>query len=128
MRFDEFEKAMDKIEGLQPAVLIEHGEEGRGVAIRIGENLAETWQSGDVIVFWPNGDHTTIHPDHEILVVKMDLYADGEDQCSLCGGPKDNRIGWLMMEVGPEGGSLTESPKAKKTRSVCPDCQRRIKG
>lgn len=49
----------------------------RGVVICVGENLSQTWQSGDVMVFWYNGDHTLlvggeIEPDTELRVAFCD--------------------------------------------------------
>lgn len=49
----------------------------RGVVICVGENLSQTWQSGDVMVFWYNGDHTLlvggeIKPDTELRVAFCD--------------------------------------------------------
>ena len=46
----------------------------RGIAVEIGENLSPIWQSGDVIVFWDNGDHTMlmggeIKPETELRVM-----------------------------------------------------------
>jgi hypothetical protein len=45
----------------------------RGVVMCVGGNLSQTWQSGDVIVFWYNGDCTLlvggeIKPDTELRV------------------------------------------------------------
>jgi hypothetical protein len=77
MEFQDFEKAMNEGDSLQPVVLISSNAGSgyeRGVAIRIGESLSKKWQSGDVMVFWPNGDHTTMHPDDEIEIIRLDLY------------------------------------------------------
>jgi len=57
---------------LVAAALIEWNDE-RGVVMCVGENLSQTWQSGDVMVFWYNGDHTLlvggeIKPDTELRV------------------------------------------------------------
>jgi hypothetical protein len=43
-----------------------------GVAIHLGENLAQLWQSGDIIVFWSNGDHTMVPERVEVL--QWDLF------------------------------------------------------
>lgn len=49
---------------LVSAAIIEWTNKGgrveRGVAMVLGENLAHNWQSGDVMVFWSNGDHTLL--------------------------------------------------------------------
>lgn len=49
---------------LTSAALIEWTDRGdvvnRGIAICLGENLTSAWQSGDVIVFWDNGDHSML--------------------------------------------------------------------
>jgi len=42
----------------------EHGRMERGVALALGENLTKHFQSGDVIVFWANGDHTALYDEH----------------------------------------------------------------
>ena len=39
----------------------------RGIALKLGENLSGLWKSGDVIVFWEDGDHTEL-PDDFALV------------------------------------------------------------
>lgn len=58
---------------MSASALIEH-EGTRGIAIRLGENLSGSWQSGNVIVFWTNGDHTIV-PDEFELVRQDDLFA-----------------------------------------------------
>lgn len=74
-KFKNFEKAMNQLERLGPAILIEGLKgEGRGIAIRLGENLSKKWQSGDVIIFWSNGDHTTMDPEDEIRIINADLF------------------------------------------------------
>jgi hypothetical protein len=56
-----------------------HGRTEKGVALSLGENLTRLWQSGDVIVFWENGDHTMlfderggdIRPEHKVKVRRL---------------------------------------------------------
>lgn len=48
------------------SALIEYQDE-RGIAIRIGENLAHNWQSGEIIVFWEDGEHTVLPDDFELV-------------------------------------------------------------
>lgn len=54
----------DKVDSLIPAVLIQwrssYGTVRRGLVIQLGGNLSSTWQADDVIVFWSNGDVTTL--------------------------------------------------------------------
>lgn len=51
----------------QPAALIHDPQRGlRGVAFLLGENLSRTWQSGDLLIFWENGDHTDLGPNTEV--------------------------------------------------------------
>lgn len=53
------------------AVLIESDGE-RGIAFKIGENLSATWQSGDVIVIWENGEQTVL-PD-KFTVINSNVF------------------------------------------------------
>lgn len=43
------------------------------IAIEVGENLSPTFLSGDIIVFWENGEHTCLDT-LEFDVVVEDLY------------------------------------------------------
>jgi hypothetical protein len=56
---------------ISPAALIEFQDE-KGLAIRIGENLADNWKSWEIIVFWQDGDHTVLPDEFELL--KLDLW------------------------------------------------------
>ena len=60
---------------LSASALIEHDGQ-RGIAIKLGETLSKTWRSGDVIVFWANGEHT-VPPDTMQLVSELDLFDTG---------------------------------------------------
>lgn len=40
---------------------------GTGVAIELGENLSRTWQSGDIVVFWTDGEHTVLPDSFEFV-------------------------------------------------------------
>lgn len=78
MSKDEFETGMAQCH-LSRAALIRnadyrpcHHVDGVGVAICLGENFTKLWQSGDVIVFWPDGEHTTV-PD-VVEVLNWDLF------------------------------------------------------
>ena len=56
---------------LQPVAEIYHPQLGRkGVAILIGENLSKTWQSGDLIIFWDNGDQTDIERSDQVEYIQ----------------------------------------------------------
>lgn len=75
MTYQELEDKLNAHPCLQPAVIIREMKfQEIGIAICLGENLAKKWQSGDVIVFWPNGDHTTMNPEDEIEIERIDLY------------------------------------------------------
>lgn len=51
----------------QPMAVIRHARLERvGVAMIVGESLGGPWQSGSLIVFWKNGDHTDIGSNDEI--------------------------------------------------------------
>ena len=88
MKAGELQKALEDHSGsdddegrpLISAALIEWTSRGgvveRGIAIVIGENMTKLWQSGDVIVWWDDGDRTMlvggeIEPDTEIKVFKF---------------------------------------------------------
>jgi len=78
----ELEKRLaDEDVWMSASALIEH-EGARGIAIRLGETLHRLWQSGDVIVFWTNGDHTIL-PDEFELVREGDLF-DAADKRKPC--------------------------------------------
>ena len=69
-----------KGEALQGSALVRVGEMGNytgGVAVvlQIGENLSLTWQSGDIMFCWSDGEHTTIHEAQEIEILIPDLWA-----------------------------------------------------
>lgn len=52
---------------LQPAALVRHvKQDSIGIAIILGESMGGAWQSGDLIIFWANGDHTDINPDDDV--------------------------------------------------------------
>ena len=73
------EELVRRIDGdsdsLSWAVLIEY--QGiRGVAIKLGESLGDPWQSGDIVVFWQDGDSTAL-PDNFGLIV-TDLWGWGK--------------------------------------------------
>lgn len=45
----------------------------KGIAILLGENLVTgTWLSGDIIVFWENGDHTILPEEFDLI--KLDIF------------------------------------------------------
>ena len=47
---------------------------GTAIAIEIGENLSQMWQSGDILFMWENGEHTTVEEDHEIEVLQASIW------------------------------------------------------
>jgi len=56
---------------LSQAVVVGH-DGRRGVALMVGENLTKHFLSGDVIVFWDNGDHTA-PPEKDIRLLSRGL-------------------------------------------------------
>lgn len=40
-----------------------------GVCFRLGENLADNWQSGKIICFWSDGDQTVIQDTDELEIL-----------------------------------------------------------
>lgn len=59
------EKLENSLQVNQAALIEKDGE--RGIVFKIGENLSATWQSGDVIVFWENGEQTIIPDEFELV-------------------------------------------------------------
>lgn len=68
---DQLAEAFEKSDKISPAALIEYQGE-KGIAIRLGENLASNWLSYEIIVFWEDGDHTILPDEFELL--KLDLW------------------------------------------------------
>lgn len=54
---------------IQPAALIRYRYD-LGIAMLLGENLGKPWMSGDLIIFWADGDHTDVGADQEVTWVK----------------------------------------------------------
>ncbi len=72
-------KLKEQEDTLQPAALILDPKTGnRGVAILLGENLGYTWQSGDLMVFWEDGDYTDISESYEVEFIQA-LFGVVED-------------------------------------------------
>lgn len=63
---DGLRKVLGRIKTLGASAII-RSEGDVGIAIELGENLSEVWQSGDIIVFWRVGCHTAL-PDEFKLV------------------------------------------------------------
>ena len=55
---------------IQPAALIMDQRGRKGVAVIIDETLGDSWSSGDLIVFWANGDHTDIDARTDITILQ----------------------------------------------------------
>ena len=49
---------------------------GIAIAIEMGENLSQMWQSGDVLFMWENGEHTTVREDDEIEVLQASVWPE----------------------------------------------------
>lgn len=63
---EELRAHFDQLDEIQPAVRIEY--QGHiGIAICLGESLGGPWQSGDVIVFWRDGDSTVLPDEFTLL-------------------------------------------------------------
>jgi hypothetical protein len=66
-------------------VVVKHlQDECEGIAFMLGESLSDTWRSGDVIIHWANGQHTTCDDDDLLEIVNRDIIGhhtteDGED-------------------------------------------------
>lgn len=74
MLWKQFEEYMAAKEALQPCALIKNETESSvGIAIYLCENLNKHFLSGDLIVFWNNGDYTTCRDDDEITILQDDL-------------------------------------------------------
>ena len=60
------------------SALIQYQDE-RGIALRLGENLSREppWLSGEIIVFWQNGDNTVL-PD-SFVVLSLGVMEGGRD-------------------------------------------------
>jgi hypothetical protein len=64
----EIRNLFDKQNKIQPTCMIEYQGE-KGIVFQLGENLATgTWLSGDIIVFWEDGDQTTLPEDGYIII------------------------------------------------------------
>ena len=58
----------------QPTAIVRHIKQKEiGLAMLIGESLGGAWQSGDLIIFWRDGDHTDINPDDEIELLENNI-------------------------------------------------------
>lgn len=96
---------------LQPSAIIEYQNE-RGLAIRLGENLSEKWQGGEVIVFWDDGDHTVL-PD-EFELVRLNAYRPDSSDIQ---GPESEDDNIMVECVGCQ-------QKFSISLEVCPHCGR----
>ena len=61
---------LNRQSAIQPAALVMDRRGRKGVALIIGENLGDPWNSGDLIVFWSNGDHTDIDERTDITILQ----------------------------------------------------------
>ena len=61
---------LNKQTSRQPAALVmdQHGD--KGIATILFENMGHPWNSGDLIVFWSNGDHTDIDGRTDITILQ----------------------------------------------------------
>ena len=59
--------ALNAQNSLQPMLVIEWKGEW-GIAMLLGEQLSNTWRSGDLIIFWDDGDQTDLDENHYVNV------------------------------------------------------------
>ncbi len=59
---------------LGPACMV-RTQHGDAIAIRVGESLSDTWQSGDILFLWPDGEHTSVDDAEDIEILIPDLWA-----------------------------------------------------
>ncbi len=66
-------KHLESAEDLQPICTVKdpYGD-SFGIAVRLGPNVSDKWMSGDIVVFWRNGDVTAC--DHIEDIVIADLW------------------------------------------------------
>ena len=70
---------LEASEDLQPICTVKDPDgNGFGIAVRLGPNMSWKWQSGDIVVFWRNGDVTAC--DYLDDVVIGDLWEHLTDQ------------------------------------------------
>ena len=72
MKPEELVALFGNYDGISATALIEYQGE-RGIAIELGETLSATWRSGKIIVFWADGDHTTL-PEGPFTLLEFDLF------------------------------------------------------
>lgn len=65
---------MNRSQMLCPSALINMPNQGLGVVFRLGGNLSDKWQSGDIIVFWANGDQTTLTEENEFDLISWNVF------------------------------------------------------
>jgi hypothetical protein len=76
MTKEELEAQFESDDSLAPCALIRFQGE-LGIALKIGENLTKHWQSGDVIVFWENGEHTVLAD--QFTLIRFNLWSLEEE-------------------------------------------------
>ena len=64
-----FKEVLKQEDNCTSAVIEFQGE--RGIALLIGERLSKTWASGDIIVFWENGEQTVLPEDHKVIEINI---------------------------------------------------------
>lgn len=83
MKFDRHEdettsnalrRFFEKSDYLGPAAMV-RTQHGDAIVIRVGENLSETWQSGDILFIWPDGEHTAVDDFEEVEILTPDLWS-----------------------------------------------------
>lgn len=55
---------------IQPAALVMDQRGRKGVALIINENLGDSWNSGDLIIFWANGGHSDLDARTDITILQ----------------------------------------------------------
>lgn len=73
MTGEELEKYVSNTGYPHKAVLFDSSS-GRGIAISIGENLSSTWQSGDIMCIWPDGERSCCDCLTDVKIIHEDLF------------------------------------------------------
>ncbi len=73
MNYEKFERWIKSLDWPYKAVLIDT-EYGRAIAIVVGETISESWQSGDVMTIWPDGEYNATDGLENIQIVEKDLF------------------------------------------------------
>jgi hypothetical protein len=65
-------KLFDGYQGISPTAKIRYNN-SIGLVVQLGESLSEKWRSGDIIVFWADGECTAL-PEESFNLLEFDLF------------------------------------------------------